>query len=134
MIKVLVADDDELTLRILCKIVQDMDLVPIACADGATAWNVLKANPDIAFIITDMQMPELPGRDLIEKLRANEQMRDLPVIIVSGVVRLREIKDLLDAGASYFLPKPIERKDLESYVVRLLNKQVSSDATLNLAH
>ena len=69
-----------------------------------------------------MVMPELDGRKLIEKLRAVDKLSGVSVIIVSGIVRIGEISDLLGHGADYFVPKPIEKSLLKTYINNLIGE------------
>ena len=74
-------------------------------------------------MIADFMLPELNGRDLTRILRGNEKYAELPIIIVSGVVNLKEISDVLELGASMFLPKPIDGKQLKEFVSTLLEEE-----------
>lgn len=124
--KVIVAEDELVTSKILCNIVSGLGHTPISCSRGDTAWSVLVDNPDTALVLTDIQMPGLNGRELINKKMANQSLISVPIIIVSGVVRLSEITDLLGSGASYFMPKPINTKDLAGYITRLVEQTQSA--------
>ena len=128
MAKVLVAEDDKVSRKLLCECVKSMGHEVVACSDGDTAWKVLECNPDTAVIITDMQMPGITGRELIEKLRSDLLLSTIPVIIISGAVTLKEIKDLLAHGASYFMPKPMVREHLVEYVTRLMEAKANIKA------
>lgn len=120
MTKVLLAEDEEVTRRLLASILKDMGLVAIACVDGSTAWNVLQSNPDIELIVSDMQMPGLDGRHLVQNCRKVAAISEIPIVIVSGVVKLRDIADVLALGATYFVPKPIVRGEFTAYIENLL--------------
>ena len=65
-------------------------------------------------------MPEVDGRQLIAFVRAEPKLKDLPVVIVSGVVGPHQIASLLQDGASRFLPKPIDANDIKGYVSKLM--------------
>lgn len=121
MIKVLLAEDEATTSRLLVNMLKNMGFIPIVCTEGSTAWKVLQANPDIELIITDMQMPEMDGRALIKHVKEDERICQIPIIIISGIVKLSEISDLLESGATYFLPKPVDQKDFAQYISKILN-------------
>ena len=61
-------------------------------------------------------MPDLDGRDIVRRMRENEALHAMPVLILSGVVALREIDEVLKLGAIRFLPKPIDVPELIKYV------------------
>ncbi|MCB0318661.1 MAG: response regulator [Bdellovibrionales bacterium] len=118
--KILIAEDDKVTLTLLSKTIEKHGFIAIQCSDGKRAWDTLKDNSDIDLLITDMKMPNLAGDELIKLVNEDEKLSGLPIIIISGVVKLSEIKHILDSGASRFLPKPINTEELIEYINRLL--------------
>lgn len=121
--KVLIAEDDKITLKTIAKIVEEQGFIPILCSDGQRAWQVLEDNSDISLLITDYVMPTLSGADLVRLTRCNYSEEQLPIIVVSGLVKTKEINSTLKLGVRYFLPKPIERKFLERYIHVCINGQ-----------
>lgn len=120
MAKILIAEDDRITCLVLARILEDMGHVTISCRDGRRALDTLDDNQDIAVVITDVSMPEMDGRELIQNIRSNKETASLPVIVISGVVGPRDISDVLSLGAVVFLAKPINPADLRLYVERYL--------------
>lgn len=129
MLKVLIAEDDRTTQHLLASIVRGLNLVPMICSDGEMAWNFLCDNTDTALVLVDMQMPKMDGRELLGRIKADPKLAEIPFIIVSGVVKLSEISDLLLNGASYFVPKPIDSKDLCTYARRLIERNSNHAAS-----
>jgi len=72
------------------------------------------------FLISDIMMPEMDGRQLIQTLRGDSGLKDLPIIIMSAVVGIKQISDLLDLGASLFQPKPIDLTELKKTLTVVL--------------
>jgi signal transduction histidine kinase/ActR/RegA family two-component response regulator len=62
--------------------------------------------PDL--ILLDLHLPDIPGAELFERLRANPLTRDIPVVVVSADATERQFKRLLDAGAADYLTKPLD--------------------------
>ena len=120
MKKVLVVEDDIVSRMMLSKLVESMGHIVIQSSDGRKALEVLRDNLDIDLLIADFMIPDLNGRELTRIIRSNEKYAELPIIIVSGVVKLKEISDVLELGASLFLPKPIDGNQLKEHVARLL--------------
>ena len=112
--KILVVDDDPLQLEIIMKIVEreapDYDL--LQANNGLFALEIAKAElPDI--IITDWEMPNLNGIELINKLKSIPATQDIPVIICSGVmISSDHLKTALEAGAADFIRKPVDAIEL----------------------
>lgn len=117
MKKVLIAEDDELTREMIAIVVEGLGRTVIRSSNGRLAREILNDNPDIALLVTDVCMPELDGMELIRTIRETGPERNLPIIIVSGVVKPSEITHLLDIGASRFLGKPINADHLRQYIL-----------------
>ena len=93
---------------------------------GKQQFEVLTSNSDqVKLLVTDCIMPRLDGRQLVREIRECKDLETLPVIIISGHVSLQEIGNVLECGASRFLPKPINRGMLSEYVEYFLYKGVS---------
>jgi CheY-like chemotaxis protein len=121
--KVLVAEDDATTRQLIARMLEAEGASAIQCSDGKRCWQTLLDNPDIKLVVTDMYMPEMPGSELIAKMKSEESTREIPIIMVSGRVKLSEIDSILALGADRFLPKPIEGKDLKKYSKFLLARK-----------
>ncbi len=73
-------------------------------------WMAASLKPDA--IVTDLQMPNCPGEDLVECLRLNRQLSGIPTIVVSGHVTPPARKKLLQLGVEAVLEKPASLEDL----------------------
>lgn len=120
MKKVLVIDDDLNNRKILSKAIEKMGYVTIQSGNGRHGWETLFENPDIGLVVTDMLMPDMDGKELLQILRGNESYAKLPVILISGVAAESEIATLLGLGPTRFLPKPIDTKQLAALVRDIL--------------
>ena len=116
MSRLLIAEDDSALRMILKKGLIKKGYDPIICPNGKEALEVLKKDQNFDLILTDMMMPKMDGRELIENIRSNDNLKNIPVIIMSGVVSIKEISDLLKTGASAFIPKPIKINDLDNEI------------------
>jgi CheY-like chemotaxis protein len=65
-----------------------------------------KHGPDL--ILLDLHLPDLPGAEILNRLRASDLTRDIPVVVISADATARQIKRLLAAGAQDYLTKPID--------------------------
>lgn len=124
IVKVVIADDDLYVARFISRVMGSLNFCPIVSSDGVRALHVLEDNPDTRLLITDVSMPNMDGRQLVETLRARENFRKLPIIITSGLARVNEIADLLDVGVTCFLGKPVEVDDLRRYAQSLVQHGV----------
>lgn len=119
MPRVLIAEDERVTRTLLHRTVRETGCEVILASNGLRAWQILDDNPDVDLLIADVMMPELDGLGLIRKLRADARFRSLMVIITSARVGVREVSNLLDQGATSFLPKPIDAGFLREELARL---------------
>ena len=117
--KVLIAEDDLTCRHLIVNTVRRSGFSTIEASNGRLCWEILRDNPDVSLLITDMLMPEMSGRDLIRSIRGDSRFAQLPVIIISGIIKLSEIDDILKIGASRFLPKPVDLRELKEYLSKL---------------
>ncbi len=123
MQKIIIAEDDPISRVIISKAVESMGYVAIQTANGAHALELVESNPEVSLVITDISLPDLDGRDFVKTLRGKPETSTLPVMIISGVVSYAQIIEVLELGASRFLPKPIDIKEVK----RLIPKLISGD-------
>lgn len=121
MALIAIAEDDPSSRLILETLVEQAGHTPLVFGDGQAAWNFLQHNGQrVALVITDLMMPEMDGAALIKTLRAHKKTADIPVIVQSAYIGVNGIASLLDIGANAVLPKPIDNKELQSYLVQFV--------------
>lgn len=118
-LSVLVVEDDEIVRPLMVDALSLLGLEAIECATGDEAINLLKADPRISLVITDVRMPGSIDGLALSKLIWG-QRPDLPVVIVSGNTVLPS--GFLAANAR-FLPKPVSLATLHETVKELLGLQ-----------
>ena len=121
MKKILVADDDASTRKLLVSLIEKMGYAVIQAEDGKQCFDILKVNTDVQLLITDMMMPKLNGEDLINQIHTDDKLKNIPIIMISGLVKLSDISHILNAGASYFVPKPVASDILKDYIKKLID-------------
>ncbi len=121
MAKILIADDEIQMLDVIARAVNSMGHTTIKCRNGRAALEILNDNPDIALLITDVSMPEMDGDDMVKQIRQDNEMPELPILIISGVIRAKDISNLLKVGATAFMPKPVSISELKEFI----NKHIS---------
>lgn len=86
----------------------------VLAENGGQAWNMLKQDDSIRFVITDLMMPEVDGVELIRRIREaeHERIRSLPVLVVTSVEEKAGRRRALDAGATELVSKPFCGTDL----------------------
>jgi DNA-binding response OmpR family regulator len=120
MKKVLVVDDDKNTRLALKKIIESMGFAVIQSPEGGHAYETLLNDDSISLVVADMVMPKHDGRWLIKNIQANEDLKEIPIIIISAVFGVKDIADLLECGAKAFVAKPANPDELQEYVKRYI--------------
>jgi CheY-like chemotaxis protein len=120
MARILIVDDDPVMRRLLTQALEPLGLQLHHCSDGIHALDALRCNWDFDMIITDISMPVLDGRQLVSTIVHDQSLPQVPILIMSGVVGVNEIADLLDLGATKFIPKPFNMQALRDDVLSCL--------------
>ena len=120
MKKILIAEDDRISQELLVKFIEDMGHIAFVSPHGKHAYEALKAGNRFDLLITDVMMPEMDGKQLVQTLRGDLEFVDFPIIIISAVIGVAEISRLLELGASWFMGKPVSKDELQEYVGQCL--------------
>jgi len=106
-LKLLVVDDSSTMRRIIKNTLGRLGYKDILEGeDGVTGWAALDANPDTGMLITDWNMPEMNGLELVKKVRADTRFVDLPIIMVTTEGGKAEVITALKAGVNNYIVKP----------------------------
>ena len=92
----------------------------ITAADGMEALEQLPKE-NINLIITDLNMPNIDGFELIRSIRNNDDLKDIPIIILSSLTSREEIEKGISCGANSYLLKPFDPKRIIYEVSKYLN-------------
>lgn len=116
--------EDSFTIRELQRSILEAAGYRVASArDGAEALRVLDAEPDVAMVITDIEMPELDGFGLIEAIRRDERRSSLPVMVVSSLDDPETRRRGAAVGAdSYVVKSAYDQRALLETVERLVGR------------
>lgn len=121
MARILIAEDDPMVRLTIAKGLATLRHDLLFVSDGIHAIDVLRCNPGFDLLISDISMPLLDGRQLVGTLARDPSLGGIPVLIMSGVVGVRDIADLLEMGATKFLAKPLNMAVLREDVTHCLD-------------
>jgi|ERR1700728_1036764 DNA-binding response OmpR family regulator len=125
--KILVVDDDpEVRLSLNVRLKVNNYAVVFAVDGVASIAEARKHMPDL--IILDLGLPAGDGFSVLERLKANASLSMIPVIVVSGRVRIPNRDRALKAGAVAFLQKPVDNARLLSLIRQILGEASDSPA------
>ena len=114
---VLITEDSALIRNLERKVLEKIMLNVFEAADGVEALEILK-NEKIDIVITDMDMPNMDGEELIVNIRKNYGMSELPIILISGADEKEKFLEALKLGANDYLVKPFLEDEL---IIRINN-------------
>ncbi len=110
--KVLVVDDFSTMRRIVKNILRQLGFTNITEADdGSTAWEILNKEK-IDFIVSDWNMPQMTGIELLRKVRASDHLKDTPFLMVTAESLQENILEAVQAKVSNYIVKPFTAETL----------------------
>ena len=111
---VLIVDDDFRNIFALTALLERGRLSVVAAQSGATALAILESRSDIDVVLMDIMMPVMNGYEAMTAIRKLRQFAALPIVAVTGKVVGGERERCLEAGASDYIPKPVDAAELLS--------------------
>jgi len=119
-LKVLAVDDDLINLKLLKSMLMKTGYVSevVEAKNGADAIGELKNASDFDVVLLDIIMPVMGGLDMLRVLRADENLKQPPVIVLTTDETKKA--EALEAGANGFLMKPVREKDLSAKISQLI--------------
>ena len=119
MKKILVADDEQLIMNLVCDFLRREGYTPLSASDGREALEIFNKTPDISLVILDIMMPAVDGWEVCRTIRQNS---NVPVIMLSA--RSQEFDELtgFEAGADDYVTKPFSPSVLMKRVEALIKR------------
>jgi signal transduction histidine kinase/HAMP domain-containing protein/ActR/RegA family two-component response regulator len=110
--KALVVDDDVVNIFALTVLLERAQLEVVSAESGEAGIALLERTPDVDIVLTDIMMPGMDGFATIRGMRQLPAGRELPIVAVTANVGDAEHQRCLEAGASAYIPKPIQTPEL----------------------
>ena len=127
-LKFLVVDDFSTMRRIIKNLLHDLGYAHVTEADdGNTALPILK-NGGVDFLITDWNMPGMPGLELLKQVRADAKLAKLPVLMLTAEAKREQIVEAAQAGVSGYVIKPFTAAILKEKIDKILGARAASAA------
>ena len=104
--RILVVDDEEGLRRVTQLKLQQAGYEASTAADGQSALDLLSRHPQ-DLVITDIQLPHVSGLELIQLIRADETIKDVPIMAVTAYATAGDEERIRGAGAESYVTKPI---------------------------
>jgi two-component system chemotaxis response regulator CheY len=117
--KFLVVDDFSTMRRIVRNLLKELGFANVAEAeDGVDALNKLR-NETFDFVVTDWNMPNMTGIELLTAIRADASLKHLPVLMVTAEAKKENIIHAAQAGASGYIVKPFTAATLDEKLKKI---------------
>ena len=114
--KILTVDDFSTMRRIIRNMLRQLGYTNIVEAeDGAEALSLLQREK-VDFVISDWNMPNMSGLDLLKAIRADENLKPLPVLLVTAEALKENVVEALKAGVNNYVVKPFTAETLKGKI------------------
>ena len=134
MPKILVVDDEKSHEDLITQRFTQKEFLRnhefIFALNGLRALELINTHPDIEIALLDINMPEMDGLTLLEKIRDTKPL--LRVIMLSAYSDMNNIRAAMNMGAYDFITKPIDMKDLELTIKRTMEEVKQLKETLRI--
>lgn len=127
---ILVIDDMNTMRKIVMKACRDLGYTKfVEAADGALGWTALNdPASQIGLIISDWNMPNCSGLDLLKRVRGDQRFKHLPFILLTAEAEQHQVVSALEAGVSGYLVKPFNPEALKLKLAHAYLKQPPAKA------
>jgi two-component system, chemotaxis family, chemotaxis protein CheY len=118
--KFLIVDDFSTMRRIVRNLLKEIGFANAEEAeDGVAALSMLKSSK-FDFIVTDINMPNMDGFTLLKSVRADESLKNIPVLMVTAEAKKEDIVNAAQSGANGYIVKPFTKATLEEKVQKIM--------------
>jgi two-component system, chemotaxis family, chemotaxis protein CheY len=122
--KILVVDDMSTMRKIIKNMLTQIGFTNISEADdGAPAWEMIKQglenNQPFEFVVSDWNMPQMTGLQLLQNVRANDKLKSLPFLMVTAEAEQSNVVIAVKAGVSNFIVKPFSAAVLKEKIEKI---------------
>ena len=120
--KILIVDDFSTMRRIIKNLLRDLGFTNTAEADdGTTALPMLQSG-SFDFLVTDWNMPGMSGIDLLRAVRADDRLKQLPVLMVTAEAKRDQIIEAAQAGVNGYVVKPFTAQALKEKIEKVFER------------
>ena len=120
--RLLVADDNKVNRLLLMRSLEQQGHSVASAENGRAALEMLRREP-FDLLLLDIEMPEMDGFQVLEQLKCDLQLRDVPVIVTSSLEGVDNVVRCIELGAEDYLPKPVNPVLLRARIGASLEKK-----------
>jgi two-component system chemotaxis response regulator CheY len=120
--KILIVDDFSTMRRIIKNLLRDLGFTNTEEADdGSTALPMLQSG-NFDFLVTDWNMPQMTGIELLRAVRADDRLKHLPVLMVTAEAKRDQIIEAAQAGVNGYVVKPFTAQALQDKIEKIFER------------
>ena len=127
----LVVDDNSVNRLVLGRYLQQQGHTVAYAENGRQAVDMLRAQP-FEMMLLDIEMPEMNGYQVLEEMRSDARLRDMPIIVTSALDEMDSVVQCIQMGAEDYLTKPIDQVLLKARIDASLEKKRLRDGQRDL--
>lgn len=120
--KILIVDDFSTMRRIIKNLLRDLGFTNTQEADDGTTALPMLQNGNFDFVVTDWNMPNMQGIDLLKAIRAEDKLKHLPVLMVTAESKREQIIEAAQAGVNGYVVKPFTAVTLEEKINKIFER------------
>lgn len=120
--KILIVDDFSTMRRIVRNLLKEIGFVNADEAEDGVAALAKLRGASFDFVVSDLNMPNMNGFELLREIRQDPALKAIPVLVVSAEAKKEDIVTAAQAGASGYIVKPFTRATLEEKMNKILQK------------
>lgn len=119
--KILLVDDEPISLHVLSEFLNEANFLHEKSENGRDAFKKLKSAPnEYSVVVMDRIMPYMSGLEMLRAMQNSEELKNIPVIMLTGLGEKEDIIDAVKAGVFDYLTKPVEKDLLIKLIERAL--------------
>ena len=126
----LAVDDNSMNRIMLSRYLTKLGYQATLAENGRQALDKLQGEP-FDLVLLDVEMPEMDGYQVLEHLKADPRLRDIPVIMISAVEELESVVKCIELGAQDYLPKPFNQVLLRARLTACLERKRLRDQEID---
>ena len=128
--RILLVEDNEINRKLITRILTNADYQVAIAENGVESLQLLEEEPNgFDIILMDIQMPVMDGYEATRRIKADDKIKDIPVIALTAHAMKGDEEKVLDAGCDGYLTKPIKKEDLLSEISRQMGVNEEVDDT-----
>lgn len=120
--KILIVDDFSTMRRIIKNLLRDLGFSNTSEADDGTTALPMLQNGNFDFLVTDWNMPGMTGIELLKAVRADDRLKDMPILMVTAEAKRDQIVEAAQAGVNGYVVKPFTAAVLKEKIEKIFER------------